>query len=323
MTTPPTTGTLRVPGATLHYETRGQGPALLLIPGGTGAASAFDGVADLLAADHTVIAYDPRGFSRSPLDAPATDQQVAVHADDAYRLLEHLSPTSPAKVFGSSSGAIVALHLLTTHPDRVTQVIAHEPPLVELLPDAPVHRAFLQNLRDTYDTQGLQPAMTVFATGLSRPAPGSTATPTRPTPKATAAPTDPTLETTAAQARLTPEPTAAQARPTPATREAQQPPTLSPEAAARIERTMSNMPFFLRRIVPTFMSYTPDLDRLAALSDRLTLAAGEDSPGELTYRPAAWLAAHLGTDLLHFPGGHVGLTTHPTEFATLLHKTLT
>lgn len=304
MATPPTTGTLRVPGATLHYETRGQGPALLLIPGGTGAASAFDGVADLLAADHTVITYDPRGLSRSPLDAAATDQQVAVHADDAFRLLQHLSPAHPAKVFGSSSGAIVALHLLTTHPDRLTQVIAHEPPLVELLPDAATHRAFLQDLRDTYDTEGLQPAMTVFTTALTRPTPGTTATSAHPTPETTESPARPAPHTTAPQ-------------------EAQQPPALSPEAAARVERTMSNMPFFLRRIVPTFMSHTPDLARLAALSDHLTLAAGEDSPGELTYRPAAWLANHLGTDLLHFPGGHVGLTTHPTEFATLLHETLT
>ncbi|MEV6986901.1 hypothetical protein AB0M95_37370 [Sphaerisporangium sp. NPDC051017] len=49
--TSPAVGRLRVDGATLHYEVRGTGPLLLLIPGGTGGAASFDGVTDDLAAD--------------------------------------------------------------------------------------------------------------------------------------------------------------------------------------------------------------------------------------------------------------------------------
>ncbi|MFF4779461.1 alpha/beta fold hydrolase [Microtetraspora fusca] len=276
--TSPTVGRLRVDGATLHYEVRGRGPLLLLIPGGAGDAASFDGIADDLAADYTVVSYDPRGLSRSPLDDPEDRQRVAQHADDAFRLLELLSPDAPARVVGCSSGAIVALHLLATHPERVERVVAHEPPMVEVLPDAAEHRAMLARVQDTFRRDGLMPAVAEFAAGLRRPG----------------AP-----------------PVTARA----ATR-------LPPQAAARAERTMANMPYFVGRIVPSFMAYVPDVDRLKALSDRLVLAGGTDSNGELPYRPAAFLAERLGTELIHFPGGHTGLSTHPAEFGDLLRKVL-
>ncbi|MFI9746979.1 alpha/beta fold hydrolase [Streptomyces sp. NPDC052494] len=277
--TAPTPGSLRVNGATLHYEVRGHGPLLLLIPGGTGGAAAFDGFADDLAAAYTVATYDPRGMSRSPLDDPEAEQTVAEHADDALRLLDLLSPREPARVFGASSGAITALHLLATRPERVARVVAHEPPAVMVLPDAADHRAFLGRVQETFRTQGLMPAMAVFAAGLKGD--GDAAEP-EPAPKAD-------IE-------------------------------LPPQAAARVERTMADLPYFVGRIVPAFMSSTPDLNRLAALSDRLVLAGGRDSVGELAYRPAALMAERLGLELLHFPGGHVGSTTHPAPFGDVLRE---
>ncbi|WP_182885435.1 alpha/beta fold hydrolase [Microbispora sp. H10885] len=293
--TSPTIGHLRVDGATLHYEVRGEGPLLLLIPGGTGGAASFDGVADDLAIGYTVVSYDPRGLSRSPLDDPEAEQRVAQHADDAFRLLELLSPDAPARVAGCSSGAIVTLHLLTTHPERVGRVVAHEPPVVEVLPDAAEHRALLARVRDTFRREGLMPAAAVFAAGLRRPGadPADPADPADADTAAVDAPVDP---------------------PKPA--------ELPPEAAARVERTMADMPYFLGRIVPSFMAYTPDVDRLEALSDRLVLAAGADSDGELPYRPAAFLAERFGTPLVHFPGGHTGLSTHPAEFGERLREVL-
>lgn len=68
-TTPVHEDTLRVPGATLHYEVRGTGPLMALIgsPMGTGP---FRALADLLARDHTVLTADPRGIGRSRLDDP-------------------------------------------------------------------------------------------------------------------------------------------------------------------------------------------------------------------------------------------------------------
>lgn len=57
---------------------------------------------------------------------------------------------------------------------------------------------------------------------------------------------------------------------------------------------MADLPYFVGRIVPAFMSYAPDADRLAALSDRLVLACGNDSRGELPYCPAALPAERFG-----------------------------
>jgi len=275
--TDPTIGHLRVNGATLHYEVRGHGQLLLLIPGGTGGAASFDGIADDLAAEYTVATYDPRGMSRSTLDDPEAEQRVAQHADDAFRILQLLSPGEPARVFGSSSGAITALHLLTAHPERVQRLVAHEPPIVEVLPDAAEHRALIARVQATFRTQGLMPAMAVFAAGLKKDG-----------------------DTTEPKAEI----------------------KLPPQAAARAEQTMANLPYFVGRIVPSFMAYAPDIHRLEALSDRLVLACGQDSRGELPYRPAALLTERLGTELLHFPGGHTGLTTHHAEFGELLRKAL-
>ncbi|MBM7172017.1 alpha/beta hydrolase [Streptomyces sp. G44] len=275
--TAPVTDTLRVNGATLHYDVRGTGPLLLLIPGGTGGAAAFDGVVDRLAAAHTVVTYDPRGMSRSTLDDADAEQRVSEHADDALRLLDTLSPGAPAKVFGTSSGAIVALHVLATQPERVERVVAHEPPVVEVLPDAAVHRAWLARVRETLRAQGLMPAMTVFAAGLRKD--GDSGAP-------------------------------------------QAAPELPPQAAARAERTMADLPYFLGRVVPSFMAYAPDVHRLSSLTDRLVLACGRDSEGELPCRATASLAGRLGVPLQRFPGGHIGLTTHAAEYGEFLEAGL-
>lgn len=153
--TEPTTGTLKVPGATLRYEVRGRGPVLLLIAGGGGDAGIFEPVADALADRYTVVTYDPRGHSRSPLDGPDVDQRVGEQADDACQLLAHVAPDgAPAYVFGSSSGAIVAVELLVRHPERLARVVAHEPVLVGLLPDAAEQHAFFDSVVATFHREG-------------------------------------------------------------------------------------------------------------------------------------------------------------------------
>ena len=157
--------TLKVPGATLYYETRGSGPVLLLIAGGGTDAGVFEAVAHVLAHDYTVVTYDPRGNSRSPLDGPPTDQQIAVHSDDARRLLS-TTASGPAAVFGSSSGAIVALDLIARHPAVVSRVVAHEPPLLELLPDAARWQAFHDDVYETYRRERTEAAMQKWIAGI-------------------------------------------------------------------------------------------------------------------------------------------------------------
>ncbi|TDD59135.1 alpha/beta hydrolase [Kribbella antibiotica] len=161
-----TVNKLAVPGATLHYEVTGSGPVLLLIAGGGTDAGIFDGIVGRLAADYTVVAYDPRGNSRSPYDGPAADERVDQSADDALALLDAVGGHEPAYVLGSSSGAITGLELITRYPDRVRMLVAHEPPCVEVLPDAADHRAFFEQVYDTYRTDGVEAADFLFMRGI-------------------------------------------------------------------------------------------------------------------------------------------------------------
>jgi pimeloyl-ACP methyl ester carboxylesterase len=157
--------TLKVPGATLYYEVRGSGPVLLMIPGGPMDAGGFAGLADLMAPSHTVVTYDCRGNSRSPLDDGEQDLNVEAHADDARALLEVMGD-GPADVLGSSGGATYALDLVARYPGVVSTLVAHEPPLMELLPDAARFRALTQEVGETYRSQGVFPALQKFGEGV-------------------------------------------------------------------------------------------------------------------------------------------------------------
>lgn len=282
----PTTGTLPVPGATLRYEVRGDGPLLLLIPGGSGDADLFDGVAPLLADRFTVASYDPRGVGRSTLEGPAGDQQVEVHAADAGRLIDLLSPDEPAYVAGCSSGAIASLHLLVRHPDRLRLVVAHEPPLTETLPDPAPARALFAAVRDTAAREGVGPAMALLGTGLGGPAfPGVPEAPVRPV---------------------------AEPGPVP----------LPPHGGDKWARTQAGSPYFLRHILVPFTRWSPDMAQLKDVSAQLLLGVGADSEHLVLGHLAHHLAETLGTGLATFPGGHLGPTEHPAEFAEALNEAL-
>lgn len=165
----PSRGTLRVPGAELHDEVRGQGPLLLMVPGGSGVGDPFDAVSERPAAHFTVAVHEPRGAPRSPLDAPGAEQSVREHADDALRMLDLLSPGAPAAVFGAGSGAITALDLAARHPDRVRIAVAHEPPVTEILPGADDHRRMFAEVHRAYRSGGPEAAVAVIAEGFDAP----------------------------------------------------------------------------------------------------------------------------------------------------------
>jgi len=151
-----------VPGARLYYEAHGSGPPLLLIPGAAGTAESFGKLTAQLAARHTVVTYDRRGFSRSDLDGPQDyDHRLETDADDARRLIEHVSG-QPATVFGNSSGAIVALAVLTGHPAVVRVLVPHEPPAMKLLPDGQQWVDFFFAVYALYRRSGVEAALQKF-----------------------------------------------------------------------------------------------------------------------------------------------------------------
>jgi pimeloyl-ACP methyl ester carboxylesterase len=74
----------------LYYEVRGRGPAVLLIAGATGDCGPFARSAERLADEFTVITFDRRGNSRSPVrgDAGAAATMGAQAADAAALIRE-------------------------------------------------------------------------------------------------------------------------------------------------------------------------------------------------------------------------------------------
>jgi len=156
------TSILEVPGARLYYETYGSGPVMLMVPGATGTADSFRRVTEHLAAHYTVVIYDRRGFSRSQLHGPQDyNHRLETDADDIRRLIEHLSD-EPATVFGTSSGGIVALEVLTRHPSVVRTLVPFEPPAVRLLRDGQKWVDFFFGVYDLYRQSGIEPALKKF-----------------------------------------------------------------------------------------------------------------------------------------------------------------
>jgi pimeloyl-ACP methyl ester carboxylesterase len=157
----PASHVLHVPGARLYYEVQGSGPALMLI-GHPRASSGFAAIASLLAGDHTVVTCDPRGFARSTIDDPGQDAEPGLLADDVRRVLEAVGE-QPAHLFGSSGGAVTGLALAARHPGHVQTLVAHEPPLALLLPDAEEACAEIRGIYDTYRNRGIGAAWQKFS----------------------------------------------------------------------------------------------------------------------------------------------------------------
>jgi pimeloyl-ACP methyl ester carboxylesterase len=155
----PQAQTLDVPGARLYYERRGTGPLLLLI-GSPMDSTGFAALADALASEYTVVTYDPRGIGDSRRDDTG-DVTPEQQAGDVHHLVSALGG-GPADVFGSSGGAVVGLALATARPGQVRTLVAHEPPVVELLPDSTQVHAQISDIYDTYRADGADKAMQKF-----------------------------------------------------------------------------------------------------------------------------------------------------------------
>jgi len=162
----PTSCRLHVPGAYLYYELRGSGPVLMLI-GHPMDSAPFAVIASLLATDHTVVTYDPRGFGQSAIDDPDQDADPDLIADDVHLVLNAVG-NGPAQVFGSSGGAVTALALASRHPGSVRTIVAHEPPVAVFLPDAEEAKKGTRDVYETYRRDGIGLAWERFAafTGL-------------------------------------------------------------------------------------------------------------------------------------------------------------
>jgi pimeloyl-ACP methyl ester carboxylesterase len=159
------THTLVLPDADLVYDVRGPlppadgRPALLMV----GQPMLADGFTTLAShfPDRTVLTYDPRGLGRSTRKDGRTDHDPEVQAADLHALVQALG-VGPVEIFASSGGAVTALALVAAYPDDVTVLVAHEPPLIPVLPDAAAAERARAGFRDAYEAKGFGAGMAAF-----------------------------------------------------------------------------------------------------------------------------------------------------------------
>src|SRR5882757_8375056 len=111
--------------------------------------------------DRTVITYDPRGLGRSTRKDGRVDNAPTVQADDVHAVIQALG-VGPVEMFASSGGAVTALALVAAHTDDVTTLVAHEPPLNQVLPDADAADRARAGFHDAYQAKGAGAGMAAF-----------------------------------------------------------------------------------------------------------------------------------------------------------------
>ena len=284
----PVTHTLDVPGATLTYDVRGDlserdQPVLLLIGSPMG-ASGFPTLASYFT-DRTVVTYDPRGVERSVRADGSGELSPDDHAADLVALIEALA-AGPVDIFASSGGAVNGLALVARRPDLVRRLVAHEPPLASLVPDREAALAACEDICQTYQRDGMGPAMAKFIaiTGYQGEIPADYTEQPAPDPAMFGLPT---------------------------------------------EDDGSRDDALLGQNLRGCTSYEPDFDALAKASDRILVAVGKESEGQLARRGGEAVAERLGTTPVVFPSSHggflgdeYGMPGKPKEFAARLRDVL-
>ena len=160
-----TSHTLDTGGADIVYDVHGPPPTAggrppLFMIGQPMDASGFAVLASLFP-DRTVITYDPRGLGRSTRKDGRTDNAPTVQVGDVHAVTETLG-AGPVEMFASSGGAVTALALVAAYPNDVTTLVAHEPPLIPVLPDAAAAERARAGFRDVYQAKGPGAGMAAF-----------------------------------------------------------------------------------------------------------------------------------------------------------------
>jgi pimeloyl-ACP methyl ester carboxylesterase len=159
-----TTHILETPEVDIAYDVHGplptEGRPPLFMIGQPMDASGFATLASHFP-DRTVVAYDPRGLGRSTRKDGGVDNVPTVQAEDVHAVIEALG-AGPVEMFASSGGAVTAFALVAAYPGDVTTLVAHEPPLIPVLPDAAAAERARAGFRDAYEAKGWGAGMATF-----------------------------------------------------------------------------------------------------------------------------------------------------------------
>ena len=141
----------------IHYETRGQGPVILLSHGYSATAQMWRGQHEALSQAHTLVTWDMRGHgqSDSPDDPAAYSAQATI--DDMAAILDAVG-AERAIIGGLSLGGYFSLMFHATYPARVRALL--------ILDTGPGYRK--DEARNGWNQQALQTAERFEQGGMAR-----------------------------------------------------------------------------------------------------------------------------------------------------------
>ncbi|MGW6442904.1 alpha/beta fold hydrolase [Lentzea sp. NPDC055074] len=153
------TRVLDTDGAAITYDVSGSGGRPLMMIGQPMDASGFVALRAQFP-DRKVITYDPRGLGRSTRSDGRTDNTPETQAADVHAVIQAVG--GPVDLFASSGGAVTALELVAAYPDDVVTLVAHEPPIIDVLPDAAAARRARDDFMNVYQAKGGGAGMAAF-----------------------------------------------------------------------------------------------------------------------------------------------------------------
>ena len=106
--------------AELYAEERGEGEAMLLVPGLGGSGTFWHKQVEHFSPRYRVVTYDHRGVGRSP--AAPLHSSVSEMADDTLALMDALG-IEAAHVVGHSTGGAIGQHLALRAPGRLRSLV--------------------------------------------------------------------------------------------------------------------------------------------------------------------------------------------------------
>jgi pimeloyl-ACP methyl ester carboxylesterase len=274
-----TAGVASSSGADLYFERWGEGPPLLLIAGGGGDCGYYWGLAAILAAQFTVVMYDRRGNSRSPLHGPERRIVIAEQSADAIAVLR-ANGFESARVFGNSGGATIALDLAAHHPYAVEAMVAHEPPVPKVLPDPAAILAQFDEVDRIREYQGWKPAFIQFQQAIGGLEAGDTESLAFFFDPATVIASGPQLDV--------------------------------------MTRLSRNWEYLTKYEIDSFIDYAPDLDAIVRNKVPAALAYGAETRDPMARDVCTVIAERLSVECVQFPGGHTAPAEMPEAFAPSL-----
>ncbi|RXZ77578.1 alpha/beta fold hydrolase [Paenibacillaceae bacterium] len=146
-------------GTKIAYNKQGNGPALILVSSAAADHQDAAQLAEQLTAHFTVYNYDRRGRGNST-DTATYD--VEREMEDIEALIEIAG--GQASLFGSSSGAVLALETANLLGDRVTTLYLYEPPFIVNDSREPVPVDYVQQLNSLTEAGKRTEAVEYFAT---------------------------------------------------------------------------------------------------------------------------------------------------------------